>query len=90
MSTTTRIADVLTFVTMAGLTLASAAALATYTPAPLIEAEAVTVLPTVVVTGKSAAVAVHRLPTVFVTAKRIDNSERVAAANCLPSVSAVC
>lgn len=88
MSTTTRLADVMTFVTMAGLTFASAAALATYTPAPLIEAQAVTVLPTVYVTAQRATV--HQLPTVFITAKRAEQDERVAAANCVPSGTAVC
>ncbi len=91
--TTSRLADVLTFVTMAGLTFASAAALATYAPAPLHEElHAVTVLPPVEVVVPRASQVVHQLPTVVITAKRAEQAERVAlaAANCAPSGSAVC
>lgn len=73
MTTTARFADVLTFVTMAGLSFASAAAVATYAPAPLLEEAAVTVLPTVVVVSKSAKV--HQLPTVLVVAKRAGSQQ---------------
>ncbi len=60
------VSEALTFIAMAGLTVASAAALAM----PVHEAEAeVVYLPTVVVTAKPAAEPV-RLPTVVVTAKR--------------------
>ena len=91
--TTSRLADVLTFVTMAGLTFASAAALATYAPAPLHEdLHVVTVLPPVEVVVKRASPVVHQLPTVVITAKRAEQEERVAlaAANCVPSGTAVC
>ena len=61
------ISDALTFVAMAGLTLASAAALAV----PVHEAEAeVVYLPTVVVTANSTHAEPVRLPTVVVVAKR--------------------
>lgn len=63
--------DVLTLTVMAGLTIASAAAMAL----PLGPQQAPVVLPTVVVTAKSprAAEAV-RLPTVVVVAKRGDSA----------------
>ena len=56
---------ILTLVTMAGLTFASAATLAQ--PAPAAES-VIHHLPTVVVSVKKATV--HQLPTVFVTSKR--------------------
>lgn len=91
--TTSRLADVLTFVTMAGLTFASAAALATYAPAPQhAEQQAVTVLPPVEVVVQRQAQVVHQLPTVVVTAKRAEPQERAlqAGATCASAGTAVC
>ena len=61
--------DVMTFVVMAGLTVASAATFAFSPLSPAREATATIVLPPVVVTAKKAAEPI-RLPLVVVTAKR--------------------
>lgn len=83
-TTTSRLADVLTFVTMAGLSFASAAAVATFTPAPFFEEAPVAMLPTVTVVAKRAVV--HQLPAVVVVAKSASAQQ---VAQC-PSPSSMC
>ncbi|MBB5204825.1 uncharacterized protein YggE [Inhella inkyongensis] len=90
MNSSSRVADVLSFVAMAGLTLASALTLGAYAPANAHQAQApvLTVLPTVVITGSRSVATVHRLPTVVVTAKRADAATQLAACDKTPT--AVC
>ncbi|MBB5205812.1 hypothetical protein HNQ51_003139 [Inhella inkyongensis] len=63
----TSVSEALTLITMAGLTLASAAVLAA-TPAPASVDPVIHQLPTVEIVGQKAVI--HQLPLVIVTAKR--------------------
>ncbi|MBH9551478.1 hypothetical protein [Inhella gelatinilytica] len=88
-TTPSRIASLLTFTTMVGLSFASAAALATFQPALDGVSETVVMLPRVEITAKRPEV--PHLPTVVVTVKRAstDAAQLAKAEACAPS-TAVC